>query len=643
MKESWSLSKEKLMSLEEGRSQEGNEKFETKGKTCSRLVKFVKLILYLQLAFSVGWTCYSIWQAYGAENENIVIIKTIKAESNVPFSKFDQEQVNEALIRQEKLALDLVNQFKNEDVISKINEKDKEIFFIRIDAIDQDNEPGEYSTEFPVIAEDRTFISKNFDSSSTDIASTNVIEKNIDSQESKDKSDSSAHTSKEEILEWNFPFLWSINYAKEKSESSSSHELISHTTIELSKETSSNEETENTSNDNSGEKTNDANYQELVESITKVIHNYADLSEPTVITKSYGSENSDENTSNIHSDQSSTESNNDMHLEELHPDSKLEEDIIHPIEEAQWGSSDYLNDKSVGDSTKDQPILGKNSEEQMNHDKDDDMNIDIQSPLLWTILFGMDNDADKVAASNEQSEIARGNEEEDKITFINNQEATIDSEIRNTEALIKSINIMLTEMVKDDRARMIEDFDSILDDCINGGENCDLESDETEQVFHGYVHDSAYDDIIANDYYNQQWYDRNPPVWFSNIRQIEKEIKEEPVNSEANQWTENLGEDLVRRRRSLGETLLHKKETLLGSQQTDKLLREIRKKELLLFERLEKSTGELHEILKDNIQDFYKKMELISKHIDQLHDRYSKLNDIKDDYTSNEFPAKNSR
>ena len=70
MKDQWSISKDKLVALEEGTSR--NEEHECpkpagRRNVCEQAIQCVKLILYLGLLMIVGWACYSMWQTYHAQ------------------------------------------------------------------------------------------------------------------------------------------------------------------------------------------------------------------------------------------------------------------------------------------------------------------------------------------------------------------------------------------------------------------------------------------------------------------------------------------------------------------------------------------------------------------------------------------------
>lgn len=49
--------------------------------------------------------------------------------------------------------------------------------------------------------------------------------------------------------------------------------------------------------------------------------------------------------------------------------------------------------------------------------------------------------------------------------------------------------------------------------------------------------------------------------------------------------------------------------------------------------------GPMKNILRQKIDNFYRKMEAVSAHIDRLHQKYLKTNKLEDDYVSREFPS----
>nr|XP_046489296.1 uncharacterized protein LOC124222414 isoform X2 [Neodiprion pinetum] len=51
------------------------------------------------------------------------------------------------------------------------------------------------------------------------------------------------------------------------------------------------------------------------------------------------------------------------------------------------------------------------------------------------------------------------------------------------------------------------------------------------------------------------------------------------------------------------------------------------------------ASGPVKPVLEAELDDFYKRMEAVSAHIDRLHERYLRLNEVTDDYVSKEFPA----
>ncbi|XP_043583721.1 uncharacterized protein PF11_0213-like isoform X2 [Bombus pyrosoma] len=96
MKEQWSISNEKLISVEEGH---GNSIPDKKGITylkpvnthhiCEQIIQCVKLILYLELLLFVGWASYTIWQSYHIDSIEAKAIDNVReAESK---NLFDQQ------------------------------------------------------------------------------------------------------------------------------------------------------------------------------------------------------------------------------------------------------------------------------------------------------------------------------------------------------------------------------------------------------------------------------------------------------------------------------------------------------------------------------------------------------------------------
>ncbi|XP_076669158.1 uncharacterized protein LOC143369285 [Andrena cerasifolii] len=81
MKEQWSISKDKLVALEDGTSR--NEEHECakpagRSNACKQAIQSIKLILYLVLLMIVGWTCYSIWKPYHAQSIEVKVTDIIQ-------------------------------------------------------------------------------------------------------------------------------------------------------------------------------------------------------------------------------------------------------------------------------------------------------------------------------------------------------------------------------------------------------------------------------------------------------------------------------------------------------------------------------------------------------------------------------------
>ncbi|XP_071861038.1 uncharacterized protein [Bombus fervidus] len=96
MKEQWSISNEKLISMEEGH---GSLIPDKKGFTylkpvsthhmCEQIIQCVKLILYLELLLFVGWASYTIWQTYHINSMEAKVIDNIREEETK--NLFDQQ------------------------------------------------------------------------------------------------------------------------------------------------------------------------------------------------------------------------------------------------------------------------------------------------------------------------------------------------------------------------------------------------------------------------------------------------------------------------------------------------------------------------------------------------------------------------
>ena len=98
MKEPWSISKEKLVSLEEGTSR--NEEHE-----CAKLARrnyaskqakqCVKLFLYLGLLMIVAWACYSIWQPYQAQSMEVKVVAIIREPESQNLHLLEEQPTHE--------------------------------------------------------------------------------------------------------------------------------------------------------------------------------------------------------------------------------------------------------------------------------------------------------------------------------------------------------------------------------------------------------------------------------------------------------------------------------------------------------------------------------------------------------------------
>ena len=81
MKEQWSISKDKLVALEDGTScNEEQECAKSAGRSnaCTQAIQTVKFILYLELLVIVAWACYSIWKPYHVQSMEVKVTDILR-------------------------------------------------------------------------------------------------------------------------------------------------------------------------------------------------------------------------------------------------------------------------------------------------------------------------------------------------------------------------------------------------------------------------------------------------------------------------------------------------------------------------------------------------------------------------------------
>ncbi|XP_015585309.1 uncharacterized protein LOC107263032 [Cephus cinctus] len=64
----------------------------------------------------------------------------------------------------------------------------------------------------------------------------------------------------------------------------------------------------------------------------------------------------------------------------------------------------------------------------------------------------------------------------------------------------------------------------------------------------------------------------------------------------------------------------------------------IQTRKTMLLQKLAQIDDNYYQSLESNLEEFFNRMELLSQHIDRLHERYLKMNELSDDYISKEFP-----
>lgn len=67
----------------------------------------------------------------------------------------------------------------------------------------------------------------------------------------------------------------------------------------------------------------------------------------------------------------------------------------------------------------------------------------------------------------------------------------------------------------------------------------------------------------------------------------------------------------------------------------------IREEEKLLAEEIATVPNREQQLMRNDLNNFFHKMEILASHIDKLHERYLYLHELNDDYISEEFPTDN--
>ncbi|KAG7190513.1 hypothetical protein KM043_006614 [Ampulex compressa] len=239
MKEQLSINKEKLVTLESGFDsidEEVRVSSSRSGEGCKKLIQYVKLFLYVELALFLAWAGYTLMQTYRVQPIEVKVADNIREAHPQLLLELEYTQ-RQATVPPEKhynepstsTTRDFLKEENHEGLYEHEEESKK---FALEDSNAKESQSFEETTDSDAIEEDYRSLPENRDSSrswfeaseeakvqSKDSSEEEYSSKDVDSEEVKSEKEkkseeidsSEEKRSEEEVLTWDFPFLWTIH------------------------------------------------------------------------------------------------------------------------------------------------------------------------------------------------------------------------------------------------------------------------------------------------------------------------------------------------------------------------------------------------------------------------------------------------
>ncbi|XP_047352349.1 uncharacterized protein LOC124950124 [Vespa velutina] len=206
MKGHWNCSKEELVSAEEGLK---INKSVTRGKSyCyERFIQYVKLILLILLISFVGWSSYTIWKVYGQESIDLSVLGSSSTQySDGESSTISNRILSLPLSKSEKTLETTTRQsiLLNEDLFpSEIYPTDNQLIT---------------TMKIPESSIKQDISITSFENTDTEETIKNSFKSSINDHEeeitvptlNKNEAKAYENSADESVIEWSFPFIWSI-------------------------------------------------------------------------------------------------------------------------------------------------------------------------------------------------------------------------------------------------------------------------------------------------------------------------------------------------------------------------------------------------------------------------------------------------
>ncbi|XP_046749356.1 uncharacterized protein LOC124413068 [Diprion similis] len=174
--------------------------------------------------------------------------------------------------------------------------------------------------------------------------------------------------------------------------------------------------------------------------------------------------------------------------------------------------------------------------------------------------------------------------------------------------------------------------------------NDEAENLNSDHILLDYNHDDYSDSV--DDVVSDRWLGyRSVPSYGETASFGENEYEEEYGEDDYDPYPSSSDYHGLRWRRSIPTSTVND-ERLVEShsylEKSAKLITEMRKTidedNRILHDLVSVASEPAKQVLQAELHDFYKRMEAVTTHIDRLHERYLRLNELTDDYVSKEFP-----
>ncbi|XP_003706386.2 uncharacterized protein LOC100881141 isoform X1 [Megachile rotundata] len=201
MKEQWSISKDKLVSIEDGlicNEETPRIRPTVQTDTCKKLIQCIKFILYLELLLFVGWGCYAIWQTYRVESIEVRVTDSIQ--ESEPRNLHDQRlHLEESPTTTNEFLTQMENLLQAENALSKtVDALQKQLDEERINTASKDpNSRLQNSRESGVEL-------KSSPLSEINVPEMIVVDLGKDIENEEPKVSPNLSKSEENVLEWTF-------------------------------------------------------------------------------------------------------------------------------------------------------------------------------------------------------------------------------------------------------------------------------------------------------------------------------------------------------------------------------------------------------------------------------------------------------